>query len=506
MNMFFLIIFMLLSSQIFSQTTVININQKTEKKTIAVMPFTSIAKGSSYSGVRMQKDVEDALRSSQTLYKVADSDIVNIYLEGKDKFNAVEFGRTHGYDLVVYGSLSPFRSSSRWEWAYPNNEYDEDVYVTTTTISAKLYIMDVNKGEVRYYGEISGENRVESRRSFFIDLSQNIATKKHAYSSLVTTIKGRMKSVFRLTAQIEDINNNGDIILPLGNQYGVRTGQRFKVYKNDDESVLEVGDFISETYKPIGTVRIKSNGDDYSVAKALRPFDIEKSDVVREIDFSGFTFELYSTFGAYKISGYKNTTISDKGSGKLNIGVPELEYSYSLYLGMGATVPATPLIFIPTVSLGVLFGDLFKTTWGLDTRINLEFQIPVYYELINISIIPFMSFAFTFSEIGYVSDGDYYFDTRHIKNGSRIRSNDFFFGAGILGIVRFNFTDNFGLSLGAGYKFYMDRINMRTYAWYDDGIDSDDINNISDVELEDTPNYLIDLTGLEVMLAFNFMF
>ena len=498
MKILYLIILTLFTQTVFSEVTNIGIEESSKKDVVAVFPFIDKANLFYDDGIRVQKIINDELLSLKRI-EVVSIDDINIYLNSLDADitsftddEIIEIGRDFGYDKIVFGNIvkigSRYNMNTRRYYVEP---FERDFYysVPSAYIKIELKILNVSTGKIEDYTSISGISSMSiSSRYGFISFNYILAS---AYSDLAKNIRYKLNKLFKFAVEIGDVPNKKNVQVLSGTEYGVKKGQRFKVYRKED--------YMSEDslgIKPIGTIKIKSSDEYYSSARVLRGSSIKEGDIAQHFIFNNITFGLFTTYSAYKLIPYKESIPSLIGSAKMNIDARSLDLDYSF--GLHFKLAYDTEYFAPGLSIGILFGDAFKTTWGIDTRINLEVKIPVYYDIINISIIPYFSFVSTFSEIGIVDGGEYFQSSfGYIRGGAKIHSNDIFFGGGILANIIYNITDNFGLTLGAGYKIYSSGLNIVTYASSYYG----DIHFV----LENNPE-LIDLTGLEVIVSVNFTF
>ena len=503
MKILYLIILTLFTQTVFSEVTNIDTKEITKKDVVAVFPFIDKANLFYDDGIRVQKIINNELSDLKRI-EVVSIDDINIYLNSLDvnitsltDDDIIEIGRTLGYDKIIFGNI--VKIGSRYNMVggrYYFETFQRESYynVPSAYIKIELKVLNVSSGEIEDYANISGISSMSISTQYgFISFNYILAS---AYSDLAKNIKRKLSKLFKFTVEIGDVSNKKSVQVLSGTEYGVKKGQRFRVYRKEDYTTENSLGIIEPDYKPIGTIKIKSSDEDYSVARILRGASIEEGDIAEHIIFNNITLGIFTTYSAYKVIPYKESIPSFIGSAKMNIDTRDfnLDYSFGLHLKFAYDTE----YFAPGLSVGFLFGDLFNKTWGIDTRINLEVKIPVYYDIINISIIPYFSFVSTFSEIGIVDGGEYFQSSfGYIRGGAKIHSNDIFFGGGILGSIMFNITDHFGLTLGAGYKIYSSRLNINTYASSYYG----DIHFI----LENNPD-LIDLTGLEVIVSINFMF
>ena len=500
MKILYLTILTLFTQTVFAQITNVDIKEIAKKDVVAVFPFIDKANLFYDDGVRVQKIINDELSDLKRI-EVVNIDDINVYLNNLDvnitsltDEDILEIGRTLGYDKIVFGNI--VKIGSRYNMTMGGGRYYLDTFeresyysVPSAYIKIELKILDVSTGEINDNTSISGMSSMSISTQYgFISFNYILAS---AYSDLAKNIKRKLSKLFKFTVEIGVSSNKKAVQVLSGTEYGVKKGQRFRVYRKEDYTTQNSLGII----EPIGTIKIKSSDENHSIARVLRGASIEEGDIAEHIIFNNITLGIFTTYSAYKVIPYKESIPSFIGTAKMNVDTStDLDYSFGLHLKFAYDTE----YFAPGLSVGVLFGDAFNKTWGIDTRINLEVKIPVYYDIINISIMPYFSFVSTFSEIGSIDGGEYFQSSfGYIRSGSKIYSDDVFFGGGILGSIIFNITDNFGLTLGAGYKIYSSRLNVNTYASSYYG----DIHFV----LENNP-VLIDLTGLEVIVSINFTF
>ena len=121
-------------------------------------------------------------------------------------------------------------------------------------------------------------------------------------------------------------------------------------------------------------------------------------------------------------------------------------------------------LFSPNLSFGLLFGDFFKSSYGIDMRFNFDINVNIYQDVVKFVFVPYLGIGITFTDIGNISGAGYYLDANtSIPNGSKINSRDIMFGIGALAIIQYNIKDTLGFNFGFGYRLYTNPINLGTY-------------------------------------------
>ena len=292
-----------------------------------------------------------------------------------------------------------------------------------------------------------------------------------------------MKNIFKITLKISDITD-GNIILLAGYDQGLNKNTRFKVYSKSEDIVLPSGNVIEGKYSEKGSLRIKDMGSEYSIATVSRGRNIKVGDIVRETYIGNFILGFNINYASYKINPLVKEFQGTNSAGKLKVNLNKNDYALGMHLKFGYDFQ----LFSPNMSMGLLFGDFFKTSYGIDTRFNFDINIKIYQEIVRFVLTPYVGLGVTFTDIGEVYGGDYQNGNLLIKNGTKIKSTDIMLGIGFLANIQYNITDTLGVNLAAGYRFYTKPINAGTY--YED-------NSFNMPEEIKTVN----LTGLEFMVG-----
>lgn len=495
MKVFFILCFIVSSSYLFSQDNVVG--EHFEKEKIAVYPFSDEANRYIDEGMKVRELVENTV-VNMNRFVVIDRENLEVYLKEKElqlagltAEDVVEGGELIGYNKAIFGTITRFNTF------YEPGSF---IYEIPPSISASIEIIikvvDVHTGKILHSSRVDGYSKISLEyRNRFSGTKIAVAA---AYDDLAKNIKNKLRNIFKITIKIADVQKNGKVVLLAGDDIGMRTGWHFKIYRQDNEIVLSDGKILKGDLSPVGSIKIISVNENYSIGKISRGLSIKKGDVATETLKNNVFSSIYINYASYKSSGYRTVLYSRDSmfdySGKINIELPKIDYSLGIHFKAGYSAS----IFSPNFSIGILFGDYFQTTWGLDMRFNVDINIPLFYDYVMLNITPYFGVVTTFSKIGYVSGGDYYgssFD--YIRDGSRIYSDNIMIGAGGTAGLTFNITDSFGLTGAVGYRFYSPPLNISTYASHYYGFDNEidiDIGNI------------LELTGLEYSLSFNFSF
>ena len=280
--------------------------------------------------------------------------------------------------------------------------------------------------------------------------------------NLAYKVESKMKSIFKITLTIADVDG-GNVILLAGKNHGVSSKTRFKVYSKKEDIILPSGNVISGGYNYKGTLRIKELNNEYSIAKISRGNNILPGDIARETVIGDFGFGIFLNYASYNIQATEKIYQSsyNPNAGKIKISLKKNEYALGLHLKMGYN----GVLFSPNLSIGILFGDFLKSSYAVDTRFNFDININLYQEVLRFVIAPYIGMGISFTTIGEVIGGNYYTDSySYLKSGSKIDSRDIMFGIGAIASLQYNVTDTIGLNLGVGYRFYTNPINLGVFS------------------------------------------
>ena len=494
MRILLILCFIVFSSYLFSQDVVVG--ERFEKEKIAIYPFADEVNRYADEGMKIRELVENTV-VNMNRFVVVDRENLEVYLKEKELQLAglttediVEGGELIGYNKAIFGTITRFNT------IYEAGSFIYDIPPSvSTSIQIVIKIVDVHTGKILYSSRVEGHSKISLQyRNRYS--GARIAVDA-AYEDLMGNVKSKLRNIFKITIKIADVQRNGKVVLLAGDDIGMRTGWHFKVYRQGDEIVLSDGNVLKGNLSPVGSIKIISVNENYSIGKISRGLSIQKGDLATETLKGGLFTSIYVNYASYKSDGSRKVFNSRDSAfnygGKLNIELPKIDYSLGVHFKIGYNAS----IFTPNFSIGLLFGDYFQTTWGLDMRFNIDMNIPLFYDYIMLNITPYFGVVTTFSKIGYVSGGDYYgssFD--YIRDGSRIYSDNAMIGAGGTVGLTFNITDTFGISGAVGYRFYSPPLNISTYAshYYS-------FNNEVDIDIGD----ILDLTGIEYSLSFNFL-
>ena len=280
-----------------------------------------------------------------------------------------------------------------------------------------------------------------------------------ACNDLAIQVESKMRNIFKVILKISDMKD-GNAILFAGSEHGINKNTRFKVYSKSEDTILPSGNIIEGQYKEKGTLRIKELGRDYSIAKISRGKNIKAGDIAKETHIGNFLVGFNINYSAYKMKSLQKTYQSSTNNGQLNININKNDFA----LGMHLKVGYDNNLFSPNLSFGLLFGDFFKSSYGIDMRFNFDINVNIYQEVVKFVFVPYLGIGITFTDIGNISGGDYYIDANtSIPNGSKINSRDIMFGIGALAIIQYNIKDTLGFNFGFGYRLYTNPINLGTY-------------------------------------------
>ncbi|MEI0603028.1 CsgG/HfaB family protein [Brachyspira alvinipulli] len=456
MKKFILLFLILFTGFIFPQ----EIGEKYQKENIAVFeiqdPAGAYGKG---LGKKVTALIENAL-IRMGRFNVVDRQNLDKYLKemelqltGITDKQVIEVGKIYGYSKAIIGKLTS-----------ANVTYDYDSYEGTGVIYGDvelvLQIVDVETTKILNSSRLKGTSyySVSSYPSYAL----RETAINDAVNDLVGKVETKMRNTFKITIKIADISD-GNVILLAGKTHGVDKKTRFKVYSEKDDIVLPSGTIIKGGYKYKGTLRIKELGGEYSIAKITRGNNIAIGDIARETYIGDFGIGIALNYASYNIKPFEKTYQSPirPNEGKLRILLNKNEYALGLHLKIGYNGE----LFSPNLSVGILFGDFLKSSYGVDTRFNFDININLYKEVLRLVISPYIGMGITFTTIGEIYGGNYYTDNySYLLNGSKIESRDIMFGIGAIASLQYNITDTIGMNFGVGYRFYTDPINLGVYS------------------------------------------
>ena len=451
-----LLFYIIFSSMLFSQ----EIGERYEKENIAVF---EISDPSGVYGKGLGKKVTALIENAlirMGRFNVVDRQNLDKYLKemelqltGITDKQVIEVGKIYGYSKAIIGKLTS-----------ANVSYDYDSYegsgVIYGDVELVLQIVDVETTKILYSSRLSGTSyySVSSYPSYTL----REAALSDAVNDLVGKVESKMRDIFKITIKIADISD-GNVILLAGKTHGVSKKTRFKVYSQKDDIMLPSGNTIKGGYNYKGTLRVKELGTDYSIAKVTRGKNIAVGDIARETYIGDFGVGISLNYASYNIKSFDKTYQSSvkPNEGKLRISLNKNEYALGLHLKVGYNGE----LFSPNLSIGILFGDFLKSSYGFDARFNFDININLYQEVFRLILSPYIGMGLTFTKIGEVYGGNYYTDNyTYLPNGSKIESRDIMFGIGAIAALQYNITDTIGVHLGVGYRFYTEPINLGVYS------------------------------------------
>lgn len=375
---------------------------------------------------------------------------MELQLTGITEEEVIEVGKIYGYSKAITGKITS-----------ANVTFDYDIELGSGNIYANvdliLQIVDVETTKILYSSKISGSTYYTITK--YPSMALREAALDSACNDLAIQVESKMKNIFKVILKISDMKD-GNAILFAGSEHGINKNTRFKVYSKSEDTILPSGNIIEGQYKEKGTLRIKELGRDYSIAKISRGKNIKAGDIAKETHIGNFIVGLNINYAEYKIKSLQKTYNGFTNKGQLNINLNKNDFA----LGMHLKVGYDNNLFSPNLSFGLLFGDFFKSSYGIDMRFNFDINVNIYQEVVKFVFVPYLGIGITFTDIGNISGGDYYIDANtSIPNGSKINSRDIMFGIGALAIIQYNIKDTLGFNFGFGYRLYTNPINLGTY-------------------------------------------
>ncbi|EKV55859.1 CsgG/HfaB family protein [Brachyspira hampsonii] len=474
-----ILLILILPSILLSQQTIKEIGETYEKENIAIFEIESTSSGYGKDlGAKMTSLIENSL-TRMNRFNIVDRKNLDKYLKemelqltGITEKQVIEVGKIYGYSKAVTGKIVS---------ANVTVEYNDDrSFSLYSTVAMVLQIVDVETTKILYSSKLEGSSYYST--SIYPSYSLRESIIDDACNDLAYKVENKMRSIFKITLTVADVDG-GNVILLAGKNHGVSSKTRFKVYSKKEDIILPSGNVISGEYNYKGTLRIKELNNEYSIAKISRGNNIQVGDIARETVIGDFGVGIFLNYASYNIQNtekiYESSLRPDEG--KMKISLKKNEYALGVHIKMGYN----GVLFSPNLSIGILFGDFFKSSYAVDTRFNFDININLYQEVLRLIISPYIGMGISFTTIGEIIGGNYYTDNfSYIKNGSKIDSRDIMFGAGAIASLQYNITDTIGLNLGIGYRFYTNPINLGVFS---------DGNEVSLPEQIKTVN----LTGLE---------
>ncbi|PTY40840.1 CsgG/HfaB family protein [Brachyspira hampsonii] len=474
-----ILLILILPSILFSQQTIKEIGETYEKENIAIFEIESTSSGYGKDlGSKMTSLIENSL-TRMNRFNIVDRKNLDKYLKemelqltGITEKQVIEVGKIYGYSKAVTGKIVSANVTAEYN--------DDGSFSLYSTVAMVLQIVDVETTKILYSSKLEGSSYYGT--SIYPSYSLRESIIDDACNDLAYKVENKMRSIFKITLTVADVDG-GNVILLAGKNHGVSSKTRFKVYSKKEDIILPSGNVISGEYNYKGTLRIKELNNEYSIAKISRGNNIQVGDIARETVIGDFGVGIFLNYASYNIQNtekiYESSLRPDEG--KMKISLKKNEYALGVHIKMGYN----GVLFSPNLSIGILFGDFFKSSYAVDTRFNLDININLYQEVLRLIISPYIGMGISFTTIGEIIGGNYYTDNfSYIKNGSKIDSRDIMFGAGAIASLQYNITDTIGLNLGIGYRFYTNPINLGVFS---------DGNEVSLPEQIKTVN----LTGLE---------
>ncbi|WP_300366972.1 CsgG/HfaB family protein [Brachyspira sp.] len=477
---FIILIFpsILLSKQVRTE-----IGERYEKENIAVFEILDDSRDYSKGiGKKMTALIEHSL-TKMNRFNIVDRQNLDKYLKemelqlaGITDKQLIEVGKIYGYSKALTGKIVS---------ANVTVEYNDDETISLfAEIEMVLQIVDVETTKILYSSKLRGTSYYSTTSYPSNSLRESLIN--DACNNLAYKVENKMRDTFKIVLKISDIYD-GKVYLLVGRNQGINKKTRFRVYSKQDDIILSSGNVISGGYKHKGTLRIKELNNDYLIASISRGRNIQVGDIAKETVIGDFGFGIALNYASYNITPFQKTYQNSikPNEGKMRISLNKNEYALGIHVKMGYN----GILFSPNLSLGLLFGDFFKSSYAIDTRFNFDININLYQEVLKLIISPYIGMGISFTTIGEIYGGNYYTDNFiYLKNGAKIDSRDIMFGIGALASLQYNVTDTIGINFGVGYRFYTNPINL--------GIFSEG-NEISLPENIKTVN----LTGLEFTLG-----
>ncbi len=449
---------LILPSILFSQQLRREIGERYEKENIAVFEILDASSGYNKEvGKKMTALIEHSL-TKMNRFNIVDRRNLDKYLKemelqlaGITDKQLIEVGKIYGYSKALTGRIT---------LANVDIEYNDDTISLYAKVEMVLQIVDVETAKILYSSKLRGSSYYCTTSYPSHSLRESLINE--ACSDLAYKVENKMRDIFKIMLKISYIDE-GNIYLLAGRNHGIDKRTRFKVYSKKDDIMISPDNVISGGYQYKGTLRIKELNNDYLIAKISRGKNIQVGDIARETVVGDFGFAVALNYASYNIESFQKTYQSSfkPNEGKIKISLNKNEYALGVHLKMmynGA-------LFSPNLSLGILFGDFFKSSYAVDTRFNFDININLYQEVLRLIISPYIGMGISFTTIGEVYGGNYYInDYLQLKNGAKINSIDIMFGIGALAYLQYNITDKIGINLGIGYRFYTNPINLGVFS------------------------------------------
>lgn len=456
----FTVFFLICSFSLFSQQMNREIGKTYTKENIAVFEIEDSSSGYSQGlGKQLTALIEDSL-TKMNRFNIVDRKNLDKYLKemelqltGITESQVIEVGKIYGYSKAIKGNIV----SADVSYNYDSDTGSGSIYGQVEMV---LQIVDVETTKIMYSSKLQGISYYST--TSYPSYSLRKTAINDACNDLAAKVEDKMREIFKITLTISDIIGK-DVIILAGRNQGIDSKTRFKVYSKKDNITLPSGNVINGGYDYKGTLRVKELGSDYSVLKISRGRNIQAGDIARETIIGDFIAGISLNYASYNINAFNTTYESTvrSSNGKLKISLNENKYALGLHLKIGYN----GIRFSPNISLGLLFGDFFKSSYAVDARFNFDININLYQEVLRLVITPYVGMGISFTTIGEVYGGNYFIDNyTYLRNGAKIDSRDIMFGIGAIASIQYNITDTIGVNLGVGYRFYTNPINLGVFS------------------------------------------
>lgn len=504
----YIIIILSICNVLTAQSTLNTAGETIVKENIAVLDFTDSANKYRDESKKVRELIENMLVNMKR-FNIVDRKNLDKYIEemklqysGLTDGDVVEAGKIQGFNKAVYGSIVRYDviNTPPIIIQLTDGGFKTKPGYSRIDIAVSVKIVDVATTKIIYSKIVSGSG-ISYVDDFSYSKSESLA-QAEAYDSFIANLNAQLKSIFKYNIKIADIQRNGNVILLAGANVGLSKSMRFNVYSKSSDIMLSSGKVLTGNHNKVGSIKLTSVSDEYSIAKINRG-NIAVGDIAEETMGGNSYFSIYPAFTAFNVnvqssvikSSYTSPSITD--TGEIKTGSRHIEYTGGIYFKSGYMFDT----FGANFSAGFLFGDMIRTSFGADMRFGFDINVPIYREVIALRLSPFVGVAFTFAQIGTVENTFYTSFADSIKSGTEIWKSDVHLGAGSHLTIDYRPTDNFGISLGIGYKFYTVVDTIEVYA---KGIDSSDDSIVFPDELRDIKP--VSLTGLEAIVSFNIFF
>ncbi|MBI4976824.1 MAG: hypothetical protein HZC28_05040 [Spirochaetes bacterium] len=434
-----------------------------KKEAMALYPFRDDSNRWKDEGNKITEIVESILINMKR-FKIVDRQNLDkalkemeLQLTGITEQQIVQMGKVQGYNKAITGSILEIKTM-------------RDDEGKTPTMKAVVRILvkgiQIETTEVFFSKEIEGEGSAEIKKGG--NEAAKDAALKEAYRKFANELVMQMRNQFKIKVKVNNVKA-GKVQLLVGSETGVQQNWKFKILGEGESIVDPDGKVLEKIQNQKATVKIDKIGKSYALANVVRGGDVKKGDIAEELVMSGVKLGLMITFDQFKVTPNQSSNFYYRYNTTdypLTLQVTSNEYTPGIFLRGYYTGTG---IFQPGFDIGILPGNFSMI--AAEFRFVPGFNFDILGEVIQFSIEPFVGVAGCYASLGKVEAplGMFYLNSdgiKYIPNGKPIWLAGYTLGAGISAQIRVTFSDYFGVSLGAGYKYYLPITQDTFNSWF----------------------------------------